>query len=120
MEYWIFLAPSAFWFHRPSLGSMFCGQQFFIWISLLPITTSEHVSGLYQYLSGNWRFGDYIMQQNCCLNCYQFPNPTAILCFYIFTFPIFNSRVRILLPKTRIQGLVDGFKSHLFFGIPQS
>ena len=27
------------------------------------------------------------MWQNYSLNCYQFPSPTALLCFYIFTFP---------------------------------
>lgn len=78
------------------------------------------MSGLREDLSGIWEFGNSAMGQNYSLHHYQFPNPTAILRFYIFTFPIFNSRVRILLPKTRIQGLVDGFKFHLFFGIPQS
>ena len=56
---------------------------------LLPIkTTQECVSSLYLYLSGNWEFGGgSAMWQNYSLNCYQFPSPTALLCFYIFTFP---------------------------------
>ena len=31
--------------------------------------------------------GDSVLWQNFSLNCYQFPSPTAILCFYIFVFP---------------------------------
>ena len=31
--------------------------------------------------------GDSVLWHNFSLNCYQFPSPTAILCFYIFVFP---------------------------------
>ena len=31
------------------------------------------------------------MWQNYSLNCYQFPSPTALLCFYIFTLLNLNS-----------------------------
>ena len=40
----------------------------------------------YLYLSGNWVFSDS-MWQVYSLNCFQFPNPPAFLCFNIFLFP---------------------------------
>ena len=55
-------------------------------ISNLLVSTSLG-SELYLYLSGNWDFGDSAMWLVYRLNCYQFPRQTAILCFYIFTFP---------------------------------
>ena len=39
------------------------------------------------YVSGNREFGDSVIWQNYSLNYYQSLSPTAILCFYIFTFP---------------------------------
>ena len=41
---------------------------------------------LHIFLSGNWEFSDSTWQIYG-LNSYQFPSPTAILCFYILTFP---------------------------------
>ena len=45
------------------------------------------MSGLYLYLSGNYEFSGSAVWSISSLNCYQFPSPTAILCFYIVTFP---------------------------------
>ena len=50
-------------------------------------TTSECVSGLYLYLSGNWDFSVSALWQNYSLNCYQFPSSPAILCVCVSTFP---------------------------------
>ena len=47
------------------------------------------------YVLGNLEFGNSVMLQNYSLNCYQFPSPTAILCFYIFTFPSLSSALRV-------------------------
>ena len=41
----------------------------------------------YLYLLGRWKFCDCSMQLAYNLNCYWFPQPTAIICFYIFPFP---------------------------------
>ena len=57
------------------------------WDSAPLKTTSECVSGLYLYLSENWELGDSAVWWIYSLNCYQFPGPTAILCFCISTFP---------------------------------
>ena len=77
---------SAFWF-QPVQGLCSCGQQFSSGGGLLPISAiQECVSGVYLYLSENWEFSDSAMWQNYSLNYYQFPRPTAILCFHIFTF----------------------------------
>ena len=77
---------SSTWF-QPVQGLCACGQQFSSGGSLLHIkTTQECVSGLYLYLSGNCVFSDS-MWQICSLSCYQCSSPTAILDFYIFTFP---------------------------------
>ena len=47
------------------------------------------MSGLYLYLSENREFSDSVMWQNFILNCYPFPNPTAISSSSHF--PIINS-----------------------------
>ena len=41
----------------------------------------------YLYLSGNWELGDAATGLTYSLNFYQFPGPTALLCFYMFTIP---------------------------------
>ena len=42
---------------------------------------------IYLYLSGNREISDSATWLVYSLNCYHFPWPTNILCFYIFTFP---------------------------------
>ena len=83
----MFQAASTFWFQSVE-GLCSCGQQFSSgWGSASCKNNLECVSGLYLCLSGNWEYDDSMIWQNYRLNYYQFPSPTALLCFYIFTFP---------------------------------
>ena len=66
--------------------------------------------GLYLYLSGNWEFSDSAMQRNYCLNCYQFPSPTVILCFYTFTFPTHSLLSQHFTSKDKDTGACTRFQ----------
>ena len=70
-----------------SPGSMFLWLAFFIWRGSASCKNNLGMCVRRLCLSGNWQFGDSVMWRNYSLNCYQFLSPTAILCFYIFTFP---------------------------------
>ena len=53
---------------------------------LLLIKQLRNVCQAFIFLLGNWEYSDSAVLQVYSLNCYQFPGPTAILCFYVFTF----------------------------------
>ena len=81
------------------------GQQFSSGRGLLPIKTIKGcVRSL--YLSGNCEFGDSAMWQNYSQNCYQFSSPTAILCFYVFTFPNQESLNQCFISVDKDSGVV--------------
>ena len=78
-----FQASSTFWFQVQGLYS--CDQHFSSGVGgLLPIKATQECS---LYLSGNCKFTESALWQTDSPNFRQFPSPTAMLCFYVFTFP---------------------------------
>ena len=105
-----------------SVGFMFLWSAVFIWWRS---ACSKNNLGTYVrplYLSGNCEFSDSAMWQIYSLNCYPFPSPTAILCFYIFTFPNhqilsqpFTSKDKDTRACTQFQYSLIVFSFSLFF-----
>ena len=50
------------------------------------------------------------MQQNFCLDCYQFPSPIVILCFYTFTFPTHSLLSQHFTSKDKDTGACTRFQ----------
>ena len=81
---------------------MFLWSAVFTWMELASCKNNLEMCHVFMYLSGNWEFGD----------CYQFPSPTAILFFYIFTFLIFSSEAAL---RDAREALETKSKSFLLF-----